>query len=57
MVKAFYTLFAVRCFFVGSPLFCCCSQIVYSELINFRTRYLILLAGLCTEIILKPGTL
>ncbi len=32
MANAFYRLFAVRCFFVISPLFCCCSRIVYSGL-------------------------
>ncbi len=32
MANAFYTLLAVRCFFVVSPLFCCCSRIVYSRL-------------------------
>ncbi len=29
MANAFYTLFAVHRFFVISPLFCCCAQIVY----------------------------
>ncbi len=32
MANAFYTLFAVHHFFIISPLFCCCSQIVYSGL-------------------------
>ncbi len=32
MANAFYTLFAIRRFFVVSPLFCCCSRIVYSGL-------------------------
>ncbi len=32
MANTFYTLFAVHRFFVISPLFCCCSRIVYSEL-------------------------
>ncbi len=32
MANAFYTLFAVRCFFVILPLFRCCLQIVYSGL-------------------------
>ncbi len=32
MANAFYRLFTVRRFFVGSPLFRCCLQIVYSGL-------------------------
>ncbi len=32
MANAFYRLFAVRRFFVVSPLFRCCSRIVYSRL-------------------------
>ncbi len=32
MANAFYTLFVVRHFFVVSPLFRCCLQIVYSRL-------------------------
>ncbi len=32
MANTFYTLFAVRRFFVVSPLFRCCSRIVYSGL-------------------------
>ncbi len=32
MANAFYRLFAVRRFFIVSPLFCCCSRIVYSRL-------------------------
>ncbi len=37
MANAFYRLFAVRRFFVVSPLFCCCLRIVYSELYNRLT--------------------
>ncbi len=32
MANTFYRLFAVRRFFAILPLFCCCSQIVYSGL-------------------------
>ncbi len=38
MTNAFYTLFAVRRFFVVSPLFHCCSRIVYSRLFSRPTR-------------------
>ncbi len=34
MANAFYRLFAVRSFFVVSPLFRCCSRIVYSGLLG-----------------------
>ncbi len=35
MANAFYTLFAVCCLFVISPLFRCCSRIVYSRLYSY----------------------
>ncbi len=36
LANAFYNLFTVRRFFVGSPLFCSCSRIVYSGLYSIH---------------------